>query len=58
MAEAIEITREQANEIIAEQMKHPMRKTTICWKGRWWDIRELSEQEIENFITKIIQTEK
>ena len=50
----IEITREQANEIIADHWNKPRQKVVICYGGKWYDIRNSTEAEIQEFITKLI----
>lgn len=51
----IEITREQANDIIKEHWNKPVQKVVICYAGKWYDIRNSTEAEIQKFITKLIK---
>lgn len=46
-----EISREDANEIMFAHRDLPQQKVVICFAGKWYDIRELSFEEIEEFIS-------
>lgn len=54
MREGIEITRDRANEILIEASKGPRQQATICYGGKWYDIRGMSPQEIQAFIEKLL----
>lgn len=49
---AKKITRQEANEIIKDwnNSGKPYKRITAVWKGQWYDLRELSEAEINKFI--------
>lgn len=53
----VEITRERANEIIREHLHQKLQGTRVvaCFRGRWFDIRGLSKQEIASEVTKIFK---
>lgn len=52
-----EITREQANEILIESRKGPMKKCTICYAGKWYDIRGMSESDILKEISGLLKVD-
>lgn len=59
----IEITREQANTLMKQEAleqkylgKEAGLKATICYKGRWFDVRGKSEKEIETFIMSLLSS--
>lgn len=54
MKEGIKITREEANEIIADQMYKPREQVTVCWQGQWYDIRGMNKDERWAFISSLI----
>ena len=54
MKQPKQITREQANEIIKDQAHKPSAKVTIAYRGKWYDIRGVSEDELETFITGLM----
>lgn len=49
-----EITREQANVILEEGMKGPKQIATICYRGKWWDVRGVDSKSLQKFIKKIL----
>lgn len=54
MKRGIKITREEANQIIYEHQFLPRQQVTICWKGEWYDIRGMNEDERWAFISELI----
>jgi len=55
MIEPKKITREEANTIIADwhNSDKPHKQVVCMWRGQWYDVRELSEQEIMQFAVKM-----
>lgn len=49
------ITREEANEIIKDQMGKDLCKCVICWHGQWYDVRGMSDVEIDNFCLELFK---
>ena len=49
-----EITREQANEILVDASKGPMQRATICYGGKWWDVRGVDTEVLKKFINKLV----
>jgi uncharacterized protein YcfL len=54
MITPIEITREHANEIIAEHMKLQHQRVVICYRSRWYDIRGMSDAQVSEFTEKLL----
>lgn len=52
-----EITREEANRIIAEASGGPMQKAVICYAGKWYDIRGVPDDELNKFIISLVGQE-
>lgn len=51
----LEITKQKADEIIHEKLHQKLAstRTVACFKGRWFDIRGMSKQQIATEITRI-----
>lgn len=43
----IEIAKADADQIIAASLNQPMRAVVACYQGQWYDVRHMSEAEIE-----------
>lgn len=57
MLEPKKITREQASKIIESEivLNALPRPAVTCYKGIWWDIRGIAQDEADIFISKLIQ---
>lgn len=55
MKEGKEITRLEANEIIKDwhNSNKPYKRVVCVWKGQWYDLRDLTDKEIDLFIAKV-----
>lgn len=55
MKEGKKITREEADKIIIDWNKgnNPHRRIVCAWKGDWYDLRELNDDEINSFMFKL-----
>jgi hypothetical protein len=49
-----EITREEANRVIADASGGPMQKVVICYAGKWYDIRGMKDDELNKFIISLV----
>ena len=49
-----EITREEANKLIANQAGKPMETLVMNYQGKWWDIRGMKNSDVQEFIGTLI----
>ena len=53
-----QITREQANDIIGQARQGEFQRVVICYQGKWYDIRGMKDDEIQNAIIALVGKEK
>lgn len=51
------ITREEANKILAECSRGQFQRAVICYQGKWYDIRGMKEEKINEFIISLVGQE-
>lgn len=56
MIEPKQITRKEADKIIAENMKTdgPRRQVVVVYKHDWYDVRGMSPAEVMQFVEKLV----
>jgi len=54
MGKAVGISREMADDIIRAQLSQPKAKCVICYAGQWYDIRGMTDIEIDWFVRSLV----